>query len=186
MRGRGLTLAVSVAMCTGGFMVAVRPASAEKRTITVTLLGGGHLTLTVDVPPGTPLDQIKLPSIHLPIIGISESGPPPPPATTAPATPTPAQPAAPSPTPVKTAPATRQRSSGTRKRRSVIHVATPATPGAGQPTAGVRVKPPAARTPQGAPTPANPTFSLATPGPAAIGVPNFFIEQFRIPPFLLP
>ena len=36
------------------------------------------------------------------------------------------------------------------------------------------------------PTPANPGYSLATPGPAPIGVPNFFIEKFRIPPFLLP
>jgi murein DD-endopeptidase MepM/ murein hydrolase activator NlpD len=40
--------------------------------------------------------------------------------------------------------------------------------------------------PNGIPTPANPDYSLATPGPAAIGVPNFFIEKFRIPPFLLP
>ena len=38
----------------------------------------------------------------------------------------------------------------------------------------------------GTPTPANPTFTLAEPGPARIGVPNFFIEKFRIPPFLLP
>ncbi len=38
----------------------------------------------------------------------------------------------------------------------------------------------------GAPTPANPTFSEALPGPAPIGVPNFFIDKFRIPPFLLP
>src|SRR6185312_8287472 len=38
----------------------------------------------------------------------------------------------------------------------------------------------------GIPTPANPNYSLATPGPAPIGVPNFFIEKFRIPPFLLP
>ena len=38
----------------------------------------------------------------------------------------------------------------------------------------------------GSPTTANPTYSLATPGPAAIGVPNFFIDKFRIPPFLLP
>jgi hypothetical protein len=37
-----------------------------------------------------------------------------------------------------------------------------------------------------APTPANPTFSLAEPGAARIGVPNFFIDKFRIPPFLLP
>jgi hypothetical protein len=38
----------------------------------------------------------------------------------------------------------------------------------------------------GSPTLENPTLSLATPGPARIGVPNFFIEKFRIPPFLLP
>jgi hypothetical protein len=40
--------------------------------------------------------------------------------------------------------------------------------------------------PDGSPTPQNPTFSLSTPGPAPLGVPNFFIEKFRIPPFLLP
>src|SRR5215218_3284547 len=38
----------------------------------------------------------------------------------------------------------------------------------------------------GTPTPSNPGFALATPGAAPIGVPNFFIEKFRIPPFLLP
>ena len=43
-----------------------------------------------------------------------------------------------------------------------------------------------AYTPSGIPTPANPGYALATPGPAPIGVPNFFIEKFRIPPFLLP
>jgi murein DD-endopeptidase MepM/ murein hydrolase activator NlpD len=37
----------------------------------------------------------------------------------------------------------------------------------------------------GTPTLDNPTFSLATPGAAPIGVPNFFIDKFRIPPFLL-
>jgi hypothetical protein len=38
----------------------------------------------------------------------------------------------------------------------------------------------------GVPTPANPTFSLSLPSPAPIGVPNFFIDSFRIPPFLIP
>jgi len=32
----------------------------------------------------------------------------------------------------------------------------------------------------------NPAFSFALPGPAPLGVPNFFIESFQIPPFLLP
>ena len=46
--------------------------------------------------------------------------------------------------------------------------------------------PPPPVTKSGVPTPANPTFSYALPGPAPIGVPNFFIESFQIPPFLLP
>ena len=37
-----------------------------------------------------------------------------------------------------------------------------------------------------APPTSNPSYSLAVPGPAKIGVPNFFIDKFRIPPFLLP
>jgi murein DD-endopeptidase MepM/ murein hydrolase activator NlpD len=40
--------------------------------------------------------------------------------------------------------------------------------------------------PDGSPAATNPTFSLAVPGAARIGVPNFFIDKFRIPPFLLP
>ena len=40
--------------------------------------------------------------------------------------------------------------------------------------------------PDGTPAASNPSFSLATPGPARVGVPNFFIDKFRIPPFLLP
>jgi hypothetical protein len=48
------------------------------------------------------------------------------------------------------------------------------------------VKPPAASTKNGVPTAANPTFSFALPGPAPLGVPNFFIDSFQIPPFLLP
>jgi hypothetical protein len=38
----------------------------------------------------------------------------------------------------------------------------------------------------GIPQPTNPTFSFALPGPAPLGVPNFFIEKFQLPPFLLP
>ncbi|PZS07533.1 MAG: hypothetical protein DLM64_14735 [Solirubrobacterales bacterium] len=38
----------------------------------------------------------------------------------------------------------------------------------------------------GIPSPTNPTFSFALPGPAPLGVPNFFIDSFRIPPFLIP
>jgi hypothetical protein len=39
---------------------------------------------------------------------------------------------------------------------------------------------------KGVPSDRNPTFSLSLPGAPAIGVPNFFIDSFQIPPFLLP
>ena len=42
------------------------------------------------------------------------------------------------------------------------------------------------RNAQGVPTLNNPTLSYALPGPVPVGVPNFFIDKFRIPPFLLP
>jgi Transglycosylase SLT domain len=38
----------------------------------------------------------------------------------------------------------------------------------------------------GSPTGANPTTTIAPFGPAPIGVPNFVIDSFEIPPFLLP
>ncbi len=38
----------------------------------------------------------------------------------------------------------------------------------------------------GTPTTANPTTTIASFGPAPIGVPNFIIDSFEIPPFLLP
>jgi len=38
----------------------------------------------------------------------------------------------------------------------------------------------------GAPTDANPSTTIAPFGPAPIGVPNFVIDSFEIPPFLLP
>ena len=42
------------------------------------------------------------------------------------------------------------------------------------------------RNDEGVPTLSNPTTSLALPGAVPVGVPNFFIDKFRIPPFLLP
>jgi hypothetical protein len=53
-------------------------------------------------------------------------------------------------------------------------------------TATTPASPPPQRTTSGVPTPSNPSFSFALPGPAPMGVPNFFIDSFRIPPFLLP
>ncbi len=46
--------------------------------------------------------------------------------------------------------------------------------------------PEADRKPDGTPTDTNPGLTVAEFGPAPIGVPNFVIDQFTIPPFLLP
>ena len=43
-----------------------------------------------------------------------------------------------------------------------------------------------ARRPDGVPTRSNPTLTKASFGPAPLGVPNFVIDRFTIPPFLLP
>ncbi|MDQ3758530.1 MAG: lytic murein transglycosylase, partial [Actinomycetota bacterium] len=42
------------------------------------------------------------------------------------------------------------------------------------------------RAPDGTPTNSNPTVTVADFGAAPVGVPNFVIDQFTIPPFLLP
>jgi hypothetical protein len=60
--------------------------------------------------------------------------------------------------------------------------AAPAAPASG----AIRSGQPPLRTSNGVPTPQNPTYSFALPTPAPIGVPNFFIDSFQIPPFLLP
>ena len=46
--------------------------------------------------------------------------------------------------------------------------------------------PPADREPDGTPTNSNPTVTVADFGAAPMGVPNFVIDSFSIPPFLLP
>ncbi|MEO8092769.1 MAG: lytic transglycosylase domain-containing protein, partial [bacterium] len=61
--------------------------------------------------------------------------------------------------------------------------------GAGHGGGGGGSQPPAetpARNADGSPTDANPGLTVADFGSAPIGVPNFVIDQFSIPPFLLP
>ena len=181
MNKRKLLIGLTTAgIFTGGFGAAIFQAAAEPRTITVTLLGGTHVTLTVDVPPGTPLDQIRLPGINLPVLSIKDDGPAPegtPPITIG---------TDPAPTDAPTADAQApQASTGKAKAKDPEAVKAAAEKKA---AAKKKATPKAAEGPQAAdaPTAANPTFSFALPGPAPIGVPNFFIDRFRIPPFLLP
>ncbi|MGH2923086.1 MAG: lytic transglycosylase domain-containing protein, partial [Solirubrobacterales bacterium] len=49
-----------------------------------------------------------------------------------------------------------------------------------------KIEEPEIRNPDGSPSDSNPSLTIAEFGPAPIGVPNFVIDSFEIPPFLLP
>jgi murein DD-endopeptidase MepM/ murein hydrolase activator NlpD len=198
MRRRKLLIGLtSAGVFSAGFGAAVFPASAQLRTITVTLLGGQTVTVQVDAPPDTPTASIPVPTVtSTPSVPVpTGTGTSPAPATTAPTQ-----------TSTSTSPSTPSTSTSTTAAPTVDQQAQPSLSAGGQQsqkTVGKTLRdtkdakdkavkevadkaPDAVRQPDGAPTPANPTFSEALPGPAPIGVPNFFIDKFRIPPFLLP
>jgi hypothetical protein len=156
--------AVTLALLVAGFGVASFPALAELRIITITLEGGQEVVTTVDVPPGTPPEAIQLPEISAPVKKVEDGGP-------APAK-------APSDEADENAPKDKAEEPG-----KFLDENEPAQP---ERKKRKKTKPGDIRTPDGAPTRANPTLTLGLPGPAPVGVPNFVISKFRIPPFLLP
>ncbi|HYH87938.1 MAG TPA: lytic murein transglycosylase, partial [Solirubrobacteraceae bacterium] len=204
---------IAVFVASVGLGVAAIPAAAELHSVTVVLVTGERITTTVDVPPGTPVSQISIPGITGTISQVIDNGPiatPTPNATpnlpvpTVPAAPT--APAAPKPTSTPTPDGNEKPGAPNR----TLPDSTRARPPAGNQRfqAGnlngkklvselereankkmkkkkTRAKEPG-RALDGSPTVDNPSFSLAMPGAAPIGVPNFFIDKFRIPPFLLP
>ena len=154
------------------------PASAEKRTITVRLLNGQVVTVTVDVAPGTPLSEI----VGLNGTPVAPGTPP----TTAP------QPAPGSAAPQPGAGSQQPAGGGVKKPAKKKKGATdegltetqvvPEGPGKKK-----RPKKTPLRNSDGSPTPSNPGFMDALPGPSfTTGVPNFVIRKFRVPIFLLP
>jgi hypothetical protein len=196
MNKRKLLIALLVAgLFTAGLGAGVFPASADQRTFVITLATGQTLTVTLDVPPGTPLDQIHPPGISTPIVSIQDVTPAPTSTAAAPAAPvtlgttttdtttTAAPGSSGQPVPGKQA---KQKTTGHKHGNPQAKGKTPLAtivPATGAASAGKNA---ASRTKNGVPTPADATYSFALPGPAPIGVPNFFIEKFRIPPFLLP
>jgi transglycosylase-like protein with SLT domain/peptidase M23-like protein len=179
MRRKIFLSALTLALFIAGFAVATWPAVAELRTITVTLVGGQEIVTTVDVPPGTPANQIKLPEISAPIAGIgdgSKNG-------TAPKSDGATGPTGATGGTGTTGPNNRKpRRKRSRNAPGKFLGEANAQPEAESPNANSG----ADRQPNGTPTDSNPTLTLALPGPAPVGVPNFLINKFRIPPFLLP
>jgi Transglycosylase SLT domain len=179
------------------------PATAEPRHLVVTLLGGKQVSVTVDAAPGTPVSSIPLPDLGMPVVSVSELPSAAPPATTAtpttgttvtgpPTTIAPTTGATPGTT--ATAPAAvggivkpkgQPQGEGSD---SAAAVAPTTTQSSGQPALedANGSTTPANPADGAAPTPTTPGFTVAPAGPAIVGVPNFFIDNFRIPPFLLP
>ncbi|MEZ5123200.1 MAG: hypothetical protein R2736_16755 [Solirubrobacterales bacterium] len=118
VRRKLLTLLFGVALLVALVALPTASASAETRTLLVTLQDGQQLTVTVDVAPGTPLDQIQIPGVNGVIVSVSEASDPaaapaPTATTTAPA---------PSTTPTQTTPST------TPTTPSTTPSTTPTTP----------------------------------------------------------
>src|SRR5919205_3457741 len=55
----------------GAAALVAAPATAEQRTLTVTLLGGKVVTVAVEVPPGTVIDKVVLPDVKTPVVAIT-------------------------------------------------------------------------------------------------------------------
>jgi murein DD-endopeptidase MepM/ murein hydrolase activator NlpD len=199
---------IALIAATAGLGIAAIPAAAELHSVTVVLVTGERIQTTVDIPAGTPVDQVKIPGITGTIKDVIDNGPvsTPTPGPT-PALPVPTVPGAPSPTSTPTPdgnkdPGAPNRNEGGKpgdQNSTRAHVKQPNRSfragnlkskkliGEIQADAKKKAhKKSAADAVKGAPTVDNPTFSLAMPGAAPIGVPNFFIDKFRIPPFLLP
>jgi hypothetical protein len=178
------TLATIVG-CAG--LAAIPGAAAASCTVTVTLLGGKLLTL--EVPQG-----VSIPAVPG-AVSVSESCAAPAPPTTTSAPP-PSRGGGSSGGPTSSGSGKGQKPTVNKKappvqapgKKSGSQVGpTKIVPGTSTPPALVNTKgKPVLRSAGGVPTASNPTFSFALPGPAPLGVPNFFIDSFRIPPFLLP
>ena len=180
MKNRLLYILLSAGLIAVAALVAFSiPASAEQRTVTVQLLDGTLVEVTVDVPPGTPLSEIEVPGVI-----VNEPAEPEEPAPVVPK-----EPPVPEPVPRSPGGSEQEKTSDKREPRRPAKDRKQVDT---QPVdEGERKRERPRRTPlrnrDGSPTRSNPGFFDALPGPSSItGVPNFVIRKFRVPIFLLP
>ncbi|HTX31197.1 MAG TPA: lytic murein transglycosylase [Solirubrobacteraceae bacterium] len=191
-------------------VAAIPTAAADTCTVTATLLDGQTVTFTVNAAPGTPPAQM-LPPGTPPVQNVTAncqtSTAPTTPAVTVttskPSTTTTTPTTKSTPTTTTTTTTTTSPSSSVKKTKTTAQSFKKPKAGAGQDTqttaskltAKVKKATKKAKTGTtgasgitgpGVPNASNPTFSFALPGPSPLGVPNPFIENFQIPPFLLP
>ena len=67
---------IAIALAASAFYagIFVTAAHAEMHYVRVTLVTGQQLTITVEVPPGTPVDQIQIPGLPAPVASIVDLG----------------------------------------------------------------------------------------------------------------
>jgi Transglycosylase SLT domain len=193
MKKRLFTILALAALLSAAALAAFTiPASAVKRTVYVKLPSGQVVPVTVDVPSGTSVGDIALPGVPVP-----------------PGTPSAPKKEPPKAVPQETPKAQQDPSAGQgekqqssegkkkkpkkkkpRKKKSGSDQtggANPQSQSEGQRRRARRPSRNPMRAPDGSPTPSNPGFVDALPGPStATGVPNFVIRKFRVPIFLLP
>lgn len=189
-----------------GLGASVFPASADmvQRTVVVTLKDGKTMSASVTVAAGSGCDPSTVGAAGANAVAVTcqdtPVAPPPPPAPTA---------TAPATTPTTTGPTTTTPTKPKPKPdpKPQPKPEDPAADDGGltlgggsdgdggqkiEDAAGARERerplpaPTTTEDQSGQPTTTDPTASIVDPGAAPIGVPNFFIEKFRIPPFLLP
>ena len=214
MRKRLLYALLAAGLVLVALVAFTSTATAEKRSFQVRLADGSVVTVTVDVPPGTPVDEIPLPGELIAELPGPDDVP-------APAAPSPGAPSGgddggggggssgndgpsadsnrredsddDSP---RSNRSRRQNDSGSKRRADRDDDEADSNAEAQDEGSSGRTKkrrrrpdstgPTPLRRPDGAPTRSNPSYFDALPGPTVEGVPNFVIRKFRVPLFLLP
>jgi hypothetical protein len=188
------TRLLTILLAAGTFVMAgltafTIPAVAQSETVSVQLPSGEIVQVTVDVPPGGSLADIKLPGKVVNQTKTAQADPAPAPEPTTPDTTT-----TPTPPPALAPPSTGggspqgQTNSGEKVRREgeQVREITGGKPPAKDEGSKKKDAQSKLRNADGTPVPTNPGFIDALPGPTtAHGVPNFIIRKFRVPPFLL-
>ena len=202
MKTRLLTILLAAgALAAAGLTAFSIPAAAQSQTVSVRLPSGEVVQVTVEVPPGGTIADVKLPGTIVDQPQTAQAQVPAP----APAPePAPAPAPAPEPEPTTPAPAPGPPSAGggspqgrtgsgervqlerERKKARKITAGKPPVEDEGSEDEG-RASATSCARPTALPSGRNPGFIDALPGPStAHGVPNFIIRKFRVPPFLLP
>jgi murein DD-endopeptidase MepM/ murein hydrolase activator NlpD len=208
---RLFSVLAAIGAAVAALVIFALPASAELRTFRVRLATGQIVTVSVDAPPGIPMNQVP----GLPGVPIQELTPPPPPSLPAlpPGTTTSPQQQPPPPPQQQPSGGGQQTSTGssgggggssnptskpgtphTRTGQPQQHSGStqPGTPNPRLPGKPSTKKSPASTTttnlaPPVLPGGAKPNFFDTLPGPVTTeSVPSFVISNFRMPIFLLP